>query len=818
MLRLGRRYTVVVVVAAVLAVGAMEWALLTHDFSLQYVAENNARSTPLLFTITGLWAALEGSILLWVLILGGYLGVTAYQFRHRAADPLVAWATLVGFVVALFFFALMLGPANPFETLDFTPADGQGPNPLLQNHPLMAFHPPMLYLGYVGMTVPFMFAIAALVTGRFGEGWLTDTRRTTLVAWGFLSVGIILGAWWSYEVLGWGGYWAWDPVENASLLPWLTATAFIHSVIVQERRGMLRVWNLSLVIATFCLTILGTFLTRSGVLNSVHSFTESDIGPWLLGFLAFVAIGSVALDRVARRQAAIARAHRLPGVARGRVPREQPAVRRARVRGAARHRVPAARRGAAGPPAVGGGAVLRPHGHADRDRAAVPHGGRAGAAVAGDVGRGAAAAARDPGVVRRRRDGGLGAARRRVGVDAARVRARRVRGRRHRAPVRRRASAPSTRAARRGGSAPARTVGGSPRLYGGLVVHIGVVAIAVALAASSAFTTKAEVRLKQGRVRDGRRLPRHLPEQRVDRGDQKNTVKANVRIERGADDLGVYAPAISTFPGDTTGIGTPSVRTGLAPRRVPHARVVAQRARPGHARRRGEPDGRVDLDRRRARRDRHGHRVDPAAQARPHAGRARARGPPRDRRARGGDGVKHPARWIALAVAVVVVAFSVVLATQVGNDPREDAKKSQLPGEAAPKFTVETLDGETLTSRDLAGKAVIVNFWNSWCIPCREEHPALKQFYARHTDDPDFVLRRHRARRHEGRGEALGRRSAATTGRSPPIPAARPHSPSGRAASPRRSRSAPTASSSATSSGRRRSTTSRQLLDAARGR
>ena len=159
----------------------------------------------------------------------------------------------------------------------------------------MAFHPPILYLGYVGFTVPFMFAIAALVTGRFGEGWLTDTRRATLVAWGFLTIGIILGAWWSYEVLGWGGFWAWDPVENASLLPWLTGTAFIHSVIVQERRGMLRVWNLSLVIATFCLTILGTFLTRSGVLDSVHAFTESTIGPWLLTFLGIVAAVGIGL-------------------------------------------------------------------------------------------------------------------------------------------------------------------------------------------------------------------------------------------------------------------------------------------------------------------------------------------------------------------------------------------------------------------------------------------------------------------------------------------------------------------------------------------
>jgi cytochrome c-type biogenesis protein CcmF len=200
------------------------------------------------------------------------------------------------FVVAGFFFALMLGPANPFtKVAGPTPLNGPGPNPLLQNHPLMVVHPPMLYAGYVGFTVPFAFAVAALITGRLGEGWLLETRRWTLVAWMFLSIGIVLGAWWSYEVLGWGGYWAWDPVENASFLPWLTATAFLHSVMVQERRGMLRVWNLSLLLATFSLTILGTFLTRSGVLDSVHAFTESDIGPWILTFFGVVVAVSIAL-------------------------------------------------------------------------------------------------------------------------------------------------------------------------------------------------------------------------------------------------------------------------------------------------------------------------------------------------------------------------------------------------------------------------------------------------------------------------------------------------------------------------------------------
>jgi cytochrome c-type biogenesis protein CcmF len=296
LLRTGRAYVWIVLLGAVVASLAMQRALLTHDFELRFVAENNARSTPVLFSITGMWSALEGSILLWALVLAGYLAVMARHFRHRASDPLVGWATVTGLLVAVFFFALMLGPANPFrEVAGAIPVDGRGPNPLLQNHVLVAFHPPILYLGYVGFTIPFAFAVAALATGRIGEGWLVETRRWTLFAWGFLTVGIVLGSWWSYEVLGWGGFWAWDPVENASFLPWLTGTAFVHSVMVQERSGMLRVWNLSLLLATFALTILGTFLTRSGVLDSVHAFTESAIGPSILAFFAVVVAAGVGL-------------------------------------------------------------------------------------------------------------------------------------------------------------------------------------------------------------------------------------------------------------------------------------------------------------------------------------------------------------------------------------------------------------------------------------------------------------------------------------------------------------------------------------------
>jgi len=285
----------VMVSGCVVAVVAMEIALLTNNFSLAYVASNSTESTPVLYKFATLWGALEGSLLLWGFVLCIYVGAVSLSFRRHISDRLVAWALLTMLVVCVFFFGLLAGPADPFGTLSSPPVDGDGLNPLLRNHPLMAIHPVMLYFGYVGFTVPFSFAIAALVTGRLGEGWLLSIRIWTLIAWGSLSVGILLGAWWSYEVLGWGGYWAWDPVENASFLPWLTGTAFIHSVIVQERRGMLRVWNLSLLLATFALTIFGTFLTRSGVIESVHEFSASSLGPLLLGFFAAILVVSVVL-------------------------------------------------------------------------------------------------------------------------------------------------------------------------------------------------------------------------------------------------------------------------------------------------------------------------------------------------------------------------------------------------------------------------------------------------------------------------------------------------------------------------------------------
>jgi cytochrome c-type biogenesis protein CcmF len=296
-IRQGPVYATMILAGAVLAVLAMLRALIQRDYTLAYIQQVGSHTTPALYNVAAMWSALEGSILLWVLVLAGFTGAVAWRFRKRSDDPLVGWALVVMFVVCAFFALVSFGPASPFKSGPVVPVgfDGPGPNPLLQNHVLVLFHPPILYLGYVGFTVPFAFAMAALITGRVGEGWLLETRRWALFSWGFLSLGILLGGWWSYEVLGWSGVWAWDPVENASFLPWLTGTAYIHSVLVQQRRGMLRVWNLSLLVATFALTILGTFLTRSGVIGSVHAFGSGEVDSYLLGFFALVVIVSLGL-------------------------------------------------------------------------------------------------------------------------------------------------------------------------------------------------------------------------------------------------------------------------------------------------------------------------------------------------------------------------------------------------------------------------------------------------------------------------------------------------------------------------------------------
>jgi cytochrome c-type biogenesis protein CcmF len=275
----------------------IELAFARTDLSLQVVAEHSSTTTPGFYKLTAMWSSQEGSLLLWAWVLSLTSAAVLYATRTKYRE-IAPWATAVLMGLGAFFAGLMLFEANPFARLDPAPAEGVGLNPLLR-HPAMAIHPPMLYSGYVFFSIPFAFAIGALVTRRLDASWIRATRRFALIAWLLLGIGIMLGARWSYSELGWGGYWGWDPVENASLMPWLVGTAFLHSIMVQERRGMLRVWNLSLLCATFSLTILGTFLTRSGVLESVHAFSDGDIGAWLLGF--FVLIVAVSLGLIGWR-------------------------------------------------------------------------------------------------------------------------------------------------------------------------------------------------------------------------------------------------------------------------------------------------------------------------------------------------------------------------------------------------------------------------------------------------------------------------------------------------------------------------------------
>src|SRR2546426_4920655 len=269
------------------------YAFLTFDFSVRYVATNTNLGTPFYYRITGVWGALEGSIILWSWMLGLYTLILILRHRDSARE-LYPWALATMLGILAFFLLVMTIAAPPFQRQVPVAADGRGLNPLLEDTGMIT-HPVALYLGFTGFTVPFAFAMAALITGRVGDTWLVLTRRWTIVAWYFLSLGLLIGGWWSYHVLGWGCYWAWDPVENAAFMPWLTGTAFLHSAMIQERRRILKLWNIVLVILTFGLTLFGTFLTRSGVIASVHAFTQGSIGALFLGFLALVMLTALGL-------------------------------------------------------------------------------------------------------------------------------------------------------------------------------------------------------------------------------------------------------------------------------------------------------------------------------------------------------------------------------------------------------------------------------------------------------------------------------------------------------------------------------------------
>ncbi|MCC7162984.1 MAG: heme lyase CcmF/NrfE family subunit [Anaerolineae bacterium] len=276
---------------ATLAVVILEWALITHQFRFEYVASHVSRDQPLFYTITALWGGQQGSLLFWVWLLSLFGAIVLLQHPGES-DPLIPWVIAFLAFTSAFFFSLLVFVSSPFTLLAQAPADGIGLNPLLQD-PGMIIHPVTQYLGYVGFAVPFAFAFAALVTGKLGYDWIRTTRRWALFAWLFLSLGLLFGMRWAYVELGWGGYWGWDPVENAALIPWLTGTAYLHSVMIQEKRGMLKVWNLVLILLTFLLTILGTFITRSGVIQSVHAFGVSSMGPFFLAYIAAVLVVTV---------------------------------------------------------------------------------------------------------------------------------------------------------------------------------------------------------------------------------------------------------------------------------------------------------------------------------------------------------------------------------------------------------------------------------------------------------------------------------------------------------------------------------------------
>jgi cytochrome c-type biogenesis protein CcmF len=293
LVRSGRHAAYAVFGLVVLAVAILLRALLTHDFSLEYVAAYSSSTLPVQYTVAALWGGQKGSLLFWAFMLTLFSTIVHVQNRERNRE-LMPYVTATLMTISTFFLGLLVFITDPFQLLPVAAREGADLNPLLQNY-WMTIHPPSLYTGYVSASVPFAFGIAALASGRLGDQWIRTTRRWALFSWFFLSLGNLFGARWAYEVLGWGGYWAWDPVENAAFMPWLVSTAYLHSVMIQEKKDMLRVWNMVLVLLTFSLTIFGTFLTRSGVISSVHSFTQSGLGPFFIGFLLFVILVAGAL-------------------------------------------------------------------------------------------------------------------------------------------------------------------------------------------------------------------------------------------------------------------------------------------------------------------------------------------------------------------------------------------------------------------------------------------------------------------------------------------------------------------------------------------
>jgi cytochrome c-type biogenesis protein CcmF len=545
----------------VLANLTMVYALLIHDFSVRYVAQVGSLASPTYITIVSLWSSLEGSILFWGFILGIY--VAAATLLNGDKNPsTMPWATGVWLAVGTFFCFLLAGPANAFLPAPSpVPLDGPGPNPLLQNHVLMIIHPPMLYLGYVGMTIPFGIAAGALFAGRLEASQIAPLRRWLLVAWGFLTVGITLGGWWAYEVLGWGGYWAWDPVENASLLPWLTATAALHAAMLPQRRAALKGWTVTLVLASFLLTLLGTFMTRSGVFNSVHSFSQSDIGPTILAFLSICLVFSVALlalridklegegavTTVVSRETAFLLNNLLFVALTFTVligttfPLIAEAIRDVKLSvGEPYFNRMAVPIGVSILFLMGVGPAL-PWGQASTERLRtqlVPPL-VVGALV---VGVGLGAGLRDFWPLATLGCGGFS-----VWVTVREMVA----------PVR--AQVAANRAGGLG-SALGAAVASSHRRIGGYVVHLGIITMIISIAMSSAYSVDAELRLAKGECAAFEEYQLCYDQARTEQEAHRSLQIADIRLTRG-DSSSIVSPALVTYPSMGTPIGAPDVRT-----------------------------------------------------------------------------------------------------------------------------------------------------------------------------------------------------------------------------------------------------------------
>ena len=438
----GRRAMYCLAALMIAATAILQAAFLRTDLHYDIVAGGSSTDTPTFYKVTAMWATQEGSLLLWALLGSIFTSLVLFLTR-RSLREIAPWAAAVLAVISGFFLFLMVGWENPFVTSAVAPLEGNGLNPLLR-HPAMMIHPPMLYTGYVGFSVPFAFAIGALITRNTGADWIRATRRFALIAWLFLGIGVMLGALWSYTELGWGGYWAWDPVENASIMPWLIGTAFIHSIMVQEKRGMLKIWNVSLIIATFVLALLGTFLVRSGILESIHAFGDSTIGNQFLTFIAIVILGSTALVISRLAGSALGGQARLADLARGVLPAQQPRARRPLPGGVLGHVLPAHLRGADRDEGERRAAVVQPRDGAARAGPRRPDGNRPDDSLAQDLAGQAAARALHP-LVHRGRDGRCARVpdrRRRERQVADHVRPVRVRRRRGRPGVRARDRGP----------------------------------------------------------------------------------------------------------------------------------------------------------------------------------------------------------------------------------------------------------------------------------------------------------------------------------------------------------------------------------------